>query len=102
MALLGQYRENYCTHGVPYFLVWHRGYVSLFEKQLKLISGNNSLQLPYWDYYTNPNIPVEFTNGRYPSLNSTRTRTSTNVRNALSLDPFGNNLINFPRNWPNA
>jgi tyrosinase len=94
--------QNYCTHGVPYFLVWHRGYVSLFEKQLRLISGNNSLQLPYWDYYRNPNMPVEFTDGRYPSLNSSRPRTNTNVHNALSLDPFINRLINFPRNWPNA
>jgi tyrosinase len=94
--------QNYCTHGVPYFLVWHRGYVSLFQRQLQRVSGNNSLQLPYWDYYTNPNIPVEFTNGRYPSLVPDRARTNTNVRSALSLDPFASNLVNFPRNWPNA
>ena len=92
---------NYCPHSVPYFIAWHRGYIYYFERQLRTISGNKALNLPYWDYYNNQNIPSEFTdqatgNPLYQS------RANTNVYNALDLAPFNSGLYNFQRNTPNA
>jgi tyrosinase len=45
---------NNCPHGIAYFLAWHRGYLYYFEQQLRAVSGNKALVLPYWDYYTTP------------------------------------------------
>ena len=92
---------NYCPHSVPYFIAWHRGYIYYLEKQLRAISGNNALNLPYWDYYTNPTIPGEFTdqatgNPLYAP------RANTNVYNALSLAPFAAGVFNFQRGTANA
>ena len=86
---------------MPYFIAWHRGYIYYFEQQLRSISGNSALNLPYWDYYTNPNIPSEFTdqatdNPLYEE------RTNTNVYNALDLAPFNSGLYNFQRNTADA
>src|SRR4029077_11126916 len=77
---------NYCPHRQPYFLAWHRGYLYYLEKQIRLVSGDSTYTLPYWDWYTNPNIPSEFTdtasgNPLYcPRLNM-------NVYSALDLSP---------------
>src|ERR1700712_5131796 len=74
---------NYCPHRTPYFLAWHRGYLWYFERRLQIISGNNRLMLPYWDWYRNPTIPSEFTTlaNLYPS----NSRVNTNVYSALDL-----------------
>jgi tyrosinase len=92
---------NYCPHGISYFLAWHRGYLYYFERQLRAISGDPGLVLPYWDYYTNPNIPTEFLS---PTAGNPlwASRVNTNVRAALTLAPFSPTLSNFPRYWPNA
>ncbi|SAL62046.1 tyrosinase family protein [Caballeronia humi] len=92
---------NYCPHRMPYFLAWHRGYLYHLEKQLRIVSGDSALALPYWDWYTNPNIPSEFTdtatgNPLYvPRLN-------TNVYAALDLSPFASTTVNFQRGTPNS
>lgn len=92
---------NYCPHGAPYFLAWHRGYLYYFEQQLRIVSGNNNLVLPYWDYYRNPRIPAEFTD---PASGNPLyvPRVNTNVYNALTLTPFGSNVWNFQRGTSNA
>lgn len=92
---------NFCPHNVPNFLSWHRGYLYFFERQLRIVSGNNNLVLPYWDYYRNPSIPAEFTNpaGGNPLYVP---RTNTNVSSALSLLPFDPSVTNFQRGAPNA
>ncbi|MFL6675721.1 MAG: tyrosinase family protein [Massilia sp.] len=92
---------NYCPHGISYFLAWHRGFLYYFERQLRAISGDNTLVLPYWDYYLNPVIPTEFTS---PTVGNPlwTSRVNTNVRAALTLAPFSSSLINFPRYWSNA
>ena len=85
---------NRCTHGVPYFLGWHRGYLYHFEKQLRLVSGDSGLVLPYWDYYSYATLPAEFTNP--VSSNPLYVdRVNTNVKPALSMAPFSSDLINF-------
>jgi tyrosinase len=92
---------NYCPHRQPYFLAWHRGYIYYFEKQLRLVSGDNALALPYWDWYTSPTIPAEFTdpasgNPLYcPRLNN-------NVYSALDLSPFASTTVNFQRGTTNS
>jgi tyrosinase len=91
---------NRCPHGIAYFLAWHRGFLYYFERQLRAISGDSGLVLPYWDYYTNPAIPAEFLS---PTSNNPLwvSRVNTNVRNALTLAPFASSVVNFPRNWSN-
>jgi tyrosinase len=92
---------SYCPHNVAYFLAWHRGFLYYFERQLRTVSGDSRLVLPYWDYYTNPNIPTEFTS---PTAGNPlwATRVNTNVRAALTLAPYSPALINFPRFSANA
>jgi len=83
-----------CTHGVPYFLGWHRGYLHHFEKRLRLVSGDSGLVLPYWDYYANANMPSEFTDpGSGNPLYANRA--NTNVKPALSMNAFSGSLVNF-------
>ena len=91
---------NYCPHDLPYFLTWHRGYIYYFEQQLRTVSGDSGLVLPYWDYYTYPVMPSEFTdtaagNPLYVS------RVNTNVYQALSLNPFATSVTNFQRGLSN-
>jgi tyrosinase len=92
---------NYCPHNVPYFLGWHRGFLYYFERQLRSVSGDSKLVLPYWDYYTNPNIPAEFTDAT-PGNPLWVSRVNTNVQGALTLAPFSPALINFQRGTANA
>ncbi|MFL6674308.1 MAG: tyrosinase family protein, partial [Massilia sp.] len=87
---------NSCPHTLPYFIAWHRGYLRLFEKQLREISGNPGLMLPYWNYYADPTIPAEFTeaaawNPLYID------RVNTNVSQALTLTPFSSTYTHFQR-----
>ena len=90
-----------CPHTASYFFAWHRGYLYYFERQLRAVSGDTRLVLPYWDYYANPALPSEFTNpnGANPLYVP---RINTNVRQALTLAPFSSTLINFPRGTANA
>jgi len=92
---------NKCPHSVPYFFAWHRGYTYYFERQLRAVSGDNLLVLPYWDYYTNPALPAEFTDST-PGNPLYVARVNNNVRQALSMAPFSSTLMNFPTNTANA
>lgn len=92
---------NFCPHGIPYFFAWHRGYLYYFEQQLRAVSGNRSLVLPYWDYYINPSLPPEFTNpASYNPLYVPRL--NTNVIDALTMAPFAGTVTNMQRGLPNA
>ncbi|WP_159834196.1 tyrosinase family protein [Burkholderia sp. 8Y] len=92
---------NHCPHSVAYFLTWHRGYLYYLEQQMRTLSGDATFVIPYWDYYTYPVIPSEFTdtakgNPLYVP------RVNTNVYQALDLSPFASNVYNFQRNTNNA
>jgi tyrosinase len=91
---------DHCPHHSPYFLAWHRGLLKRFEGQLRKVSGVDDLRLPYWNYYADPNIPAEFQVEKSPLWRSDRT--STTVADALSLAPFGDDVVNFPRGSGNA
>lgn len=92
---------NYCPHGAPYFIAWHRGYLYYFEEQLRAISGDSALNLPYWDYYANANIPSEFSDPA-PDNPLYVARNGNNVYNALDLAPFDPSVYNFQRGTFNA
>ena len=92
---------NFCPHGIPYFLAWHRGYLYYLEQQLRAVSGNKLLVLPYWDYYSSAELPVEFTNPS-PANPLYVPRLNTNVIDALSLAPFGPTLTDMQRGLPNS
>lgn len=92
---------NYCPHKQPYFLAWHRGYLYYLDQQIRLISGDPGFTMPYWDWFTNPHIPTDFTdqasgNPLYcPRLN-------TNVYSALDLSPWASTTVNFQRGTVNS
>ncbi len=89
-----------CPHRLPYFLAWHRGFLRRFEIQLRRISGRADLVLPYWDYYRDPRLPVEFNDDASPLWRPNRV--GDNVAAALTLDPFDDRLIRFPRGRTDA
>jgi tyrosinase len=92
--------KDYCPHRLPYFLAWHRGLLFRFEAQLRAVSGNPDLMIPYWDYYTHPVMPMEFTDTTSPLYIANRQ--GTDVTSALSLAPFGPSVTNFQRGLTNA
>lgn len=92
--------KDFCPHRVAYFLAWHRGLLFRFEAQLRKVSGNPDLTIPYWDYYTNPVMPIEFTDTTSPLY--IVNRHNTDVTNALSLAPFAPTVTNFQRGLTNA
>lgn len=89
-----------CPHGKAYFLGWHRGFIYSFENQLRQVSGDPDLVLPYWNYYDNPAIPDEFLDKTSPLYRNNRI--GTDVTSGLSLDAFDPSIINFQRGKPNA
>jgi tyrosinase len=93
--------QTYCPHDVPYFIAWHRGYLYYFEQQLRIASGDPTLALPYWDYYSYPTLPAEFTDPA-PSNPLYLERAGTNVYNALTLWPFAPEVYNFQRGTTDA
>lgn len=91
-----------CPHGVAYFCAWHRGYLLYLQQTLRVVSGNSALTIPYWDYYSNANIPPEFTDPSPDNPLYVPNRVNTNVRPSLSLTPFWPILVNFPRGMTDA
>jgi hypothetical protein len=94
---------NKCEHRNVYFFVWHRGYIYNFERILRELSGDPKLTLPYWDWETDPTLPVAFRNpvdpaGPNPLYDATRNINDgsalppnivvDNTTNALALIPF--------------
>jgi tyrosinase len=101
LAYWANIHAQYCPHNTPYFMAWHRGYVTLFERQLQALSGNGNLMLPYWNFYQTPMLPWEFTDAASGNpLYSARA--NGNIRDALTLAPFDAAVFNFQRGSANA
>lgn len=49
-----------CPHGNWWFLPWHRGYLSSFERICGELSGDANFRLPYWDWTENASVPLIF------------------------------------------
>jgi hypothetical protein len=60
---------NFCPHGSPFFLAWHRLYVAFFEQALGQAIGNAEFRLPYWDWTSGDSIaqgiPPAFADATY-------------------------------------
>ncbi|MEN8506088.1 tyrosinase family protein [Paraburkholderia sp. SIMBA_050] len=93
---------NYCPHMVPYFFAWHRGYLYYFEQQLRTVSGDSALTLPYWDYYKYPDMPSEFTDPASGNPLYISGRVNTDVYAALTLAPYASSIINMQRGTSNS
>lgn len=89
--------QSHCPHGKDYFLAWHRGYLSLFEAQLRKASGSKTLRLPYWDYFSDSKVPEELTRGNVATNPLFENRKGTEVRQALVYGAFGNDVTAFER-----
>lgn len=90
--------QNFCPHGKPYFLAWHRGYILGFEQKIRELSRDPNFALPYWNYFADPNIPAEFLS---PNNNPLYVqRSNTNVSQAIGYGFTAPNWLQLPRNWP--
>lgn len=89
--------QDHCPHGKPYFLAWHRGYLALFEAKLQQVARRDSLRIPYWDYFADPEIPAEFTAGDVSSNPLYEPRIGTNVAKAIDYGPFAAAVTRFDR-----
>ncbi|HEY0846552.1 MAG TPA: tyrosinase family protein [Noviherbaspirillum sp.] len=86
---------NFCPHSTAYFLAWHRGALYNFEQQLRAVTGDSTLMVPYWDYYRYPQMPAEFADRSSPLF--APNRVNTNVYNALGFNAFADTLTTFER-----
>ena len=87
---------NQCQHGSVYFYPWHRAFLYYFEQVLRDASGDSSLNLPYWNWYSNPAIPSAFTtpaNSTNPLWHSPR---ASNTVGSLSMTPFSRSNFKLP------
>ncbi len=56
---------NKCPHGNWYFLPWHRGYLLMYERMIRSVTGNNDFAMPYWDWSANRTVPLAFKNATH-------------------------------------
>ena len=109
-----------CEHRTNQFLTWHRMYMYYFEQVLRQASGDPTLTLPFWDYATDPKLPVALRATTYvnesgqtvpnplraaarrPNLNngsaglSANTVSSANAMAATTLTDFSSRLETAP------
>lgn len=76
-----------CPHGNWWLPPWHRGYTGWFEQTCRVLSGDLTFALPYWDWTAEIAIPAAFT-----------ADTVLNPSNAAYINGFTNfqNQFNAP------
>jgi hypothetical protein len=47
-------------HFCWWFLAWHRAYISVTERKIRQISGDDSFTYPYWNWSTDRRIPTAY------------------------------------------
>jgi Common central domain of tyrosinase/Polyphenol oxidase middle domain len=47
-------------HYCYWFIAWHRAFISVTERKIRAISGDDSFSYPYWNWSTDRNIPQAF------------------------------------------
>ena len=47
-------------HFCWWFLAWHRAYISVTERKIRQISGDDSFSYPYWNWSTDRRIPAAY------------------------------------------
>lgn len=79
-----------CPHSNWWFLPWHRGYLSHFEKICAQQSGDADFRLPYWDWSASASVPlVLFDDELNPA----------NPRFVAAWNDFRNDLEPAVRTW---
>jgi len=101
-AFWANIHQSACPHGKPYFLAWHRGYLYLFEKKLRDLAKSETLRLPYWDYFADPSVPIEFTKGNAGHNPLWEIRKGSSVAAALTYAAFDPAVTAMDRSFPNA
>jgi tyrosinase len=56
---------NKCPHGNWYFLPWHRAYLLMYERMIRLVTNNPNFAMPYWDWTAHPTVPQAFSQPTY-------------------------------------
>ncbi len=60
-----------CEHSSPYFTVWHRWYLFMFERICRRMCNDASFMLPYWNYASDAGpslqMPAQFRNPPRPA-----------------------------------
>jgi tyrosinase len=78
---------NWCWHGDPRFLPWHRAYLYYFELALQDI--DRSITLPWWDWATSGQLP--------PIYTARRVAGQTNPLYSAPIEPMTSRR---DRSWP--
>jgi hypothetical protein len=48
------------VHYCYWFIAWHRAYISVTERKIRAISGDDSFSYPYWNWSSDRHIPQAF------------------------------------------
>ncbi len=59
-------------HFCWWFIGWHRAYISVTERKIREISGDDSFSYPYWNWSTDRNIPDAYARQGSPLANAVR------------------------------
>ena len=82
LAALHGVPGNYCRHGAPGFLTWHRAYMYYLEKALRCIKSG--ITLPFWDWSSGPTTGVPAACAQPTYVN----RSGATVANPLYAGPL--------------
>jgi Common central domain of tyrosinase/Polyphenol oxidase middle domain len=72
-------------HFCWWFLAWHRAYISVTERKIRAISGDDSFCYPYWNWSSDRRIPAPYAKQGSPLANAIRFPRAT----GLSDDEVG-------------
>jgi hypothetical protein len=59
-AMPGGANDPAQIHFCWWFLAWHRAYLSVTERKIRQISGDDSFSYPYWNWSTDRRIPAAY------------------------------------------
>jgi Common central domain of tyrosinase len=59
-------------HFCWWFLSWHRAFITVTERKLRVISGDASITFPYWNWSSDRQIPMSFAKGGSPLSSAMR------------------------------
>jgi hypothetical protein len=59
-------------HFCWWFLAWHRAYISVTERKIRAISGDDSFSYPYWNWSSDRRIPAAYARSGSPLAKAIR------------------------------
>ncbi|MBI1685403.1 tyrosinase family protein [Caulobacter hibisci] len=85
---------NKCPHGNWYFLPWHRGYVTMYERMIRAVTGYRQFAMPYWDWSANRKVPQAFSDPTYNGQPNSLYEPTRNNNVVLTDDIVGPTVMN--------